>query len=65
VRHRPVGTPSTTASREQLTSAWLPASGALSVGLTAGASTPNNIVGQVIEKLAQFAAEIGPETGAV
>jgi 4-hydroxy-3-methylbut-2-enyl diphosphate reductase len=65
VRHRPVGTPSTTASREQLTSGWLPASGALSVGLTAGASTPNNIVGQVIEKLAQFAAEIGPETGAV
>ena len=27
----------------------------LVVGLTAGASTPNNIVGQVIEKLDRFA----------
>jgi 4-hydroxy-3-methylbut-2-en-1-yl diphosphate reductase len=62
VRHRPVGTPSTTASREQVTSSWLPASGSLSVGLTAGASTPNNIVGQVIEKLAQFAAQTGGGT---
>jgi 4-hydroxy-3-methylbut-2-en-1-yl diphosphate reductase len=57
VRHRPVGTPSTTASREQVTAGWLPPAGALAVGLTAGASTPNNIVGQVIEKLAQFAAD--------
>ena len=65
VRHRPVGTPSTTASREQSTSGWLPTSGSLSVGLTAGASTPNNIVGQVIEKLAQFAAQTGPGTGPV
>jgi 4-hydroxy-3-methylbut-2-en-1-yl diphosphate reductase len=56
VRHRPVGAPSTTVSREQTTQGWLPHSGSLAVGLTAGASTPNNIVGQVIEKLGQFAA---------
>jgi 4-hydroxy-3-methylbut-2-enyl diphosphate reductase len=56
VRHRPVGMPSTTASREETTTGWLPASGSLAIGLTAGASTPNNIVGQVIEKLAHFAA---------
>jgi len=61
VRHRPVGTPSTTASREQVTRDWLPAAGPLAVGLTAGASTPNNIVGQVIEKLARFAAPSGAE----
>ncbi len=59
VRHRPVGTPSTTASREQVTRGWLPAAGPLAVGLTAGASTPNNIVGQVIERLARFAAPSG------
>jgi 4-hydroxy-3-methylbut-2-enyl diphosphate reductase len=60
VRHRPVGAPSTTVSREQTTQGWLPHSGSLAVGLTAGASTPNNIVGQVIEKLGQFAAISSP-----
>jgi 4-hydroxy-3-methylbut-2-en-1-yl diphosphate reductase len=57
VRHRPVGAPSTTASREQTTRDWFPRAGALAIGLTAGASTPNNIVGQVLEKLGQFAAD--------
>jgi 4-hydroxy-3-methylbut-2-enyl diphosphate reductase len=56
VRHRPVGMPSTTATLESVTPGWLPPAGALAVGLTAGASTPNNIVGQVIEKLARFAS---------
>jgi 4-hydroxy-3-methylbut-2-en-1-yl diphosphate reductase len=56
VRHRPVGAPSTTASLEQTTRGWLPRAGPLAIGLTAGASTPNNIVGQVLEKLGQFAA---------
>jgi 4-hydroxy-3-methylbut-2-en-1-yl diphosphate reductase len=59
VRHRPVGAPSTTASQEQITRGWLPPGGALAVGLTAGASTPNNIVGQVIEKLSRFVSSIG------
>jgi 4-hydroxy-3-methylbut-2-enyl diphosphate reductase len=54
VRHRPVGMPSTTVNRETVTRGWLPAGGRIVVGLTAGASTPNNIVGQVIEKLELF-----------
>jgi 4-hydroxy-3-methylbut-2-enyl diphosphate reductase len=35
---------------------WLPASGPVVIGLTAGASTPNNVVGQVIERLEALAA---------
>jgi 4-hydroxy-3-methylbut-2-enyl diphosphate reductase IspH len=35
---------------------WLPATGPIVLGLTAGASTPNNIVGQVIETLERFTA---------
>jgi 4-hydroxy-3-methylbut-2-enyl diphosphate reductase len=54
IRHRPVGAPSTTVGIEAVARAWLPASGSLSVGLTAGASTPNNIVGEVIRKLERF-----------
>jgi 4-hydroxy-3-methylbut-2-enyl diphosphate reductase len=53
VRHRPVGPPSTTAGREEVTTNWL-GNGTLNVGLTAGASTPNNIVGQVIKRLEGF-----------
>ena len=54
VRHRPVGAPSTTMGREEVTRDWLPASGPLNIGLTAGASTPNNIVGHVIKQLDGF-----------
>ena len=54
VRHRPIGAPSTTAGREEVTRAWLPAAGPVRIGLTAGASTPNNIVGQVIKRLDEF-----------
>jgi 4-hydroxy-3-methylbut-2-en-1-yl diphosphate reductase len=54
IRHRPVGAPSTTAGVEAVTHKWLPGSGSVSVGLTAGASTPNNIVGEVIRKLERF-----------
>jgi len=53
IRHRPVGPPSTATVHEATTSGWLPA-GPLAVGLTAGASTPNNIVGQVIERLQEL-----------
>jgi 4-hydroxy-3-methylbut-2-en-1-yl diphosphate reductase len=59
VRHRPVGAPSTKLTREETTRGWLPQAGLLTVGLTAGASTPNNIVGQVIEKLGGFAVGSG------
>jgi len=51
IRHRPAGT-----KEEVTTSAWLPASGPVSVGLTSGASTPDNLVGAVIAKLEAFCA---------
>jgi 4-hydroxy-3-methylbut-2-en-1-yl diphosphate reductase len=54
IRHRPVGAPSTATGREAEARHWLPAEGPLSIGLTAGASTPNNIVGQVIRRLDEF-----------
>jgi 4-hydroxy-3-methylbut-2-enyl diphosphate reductase len=54
VHHRPVGAPSTTVGTEELTRGWLPRYGPVVVGLTAGASTPNNIVGEVIQKLEMF-----------
>jgi 4-hydroxy-3-methylbut-2-enyl diphosphate reductase len=56
IRFRPVGQPSTAGSAEVIADGWLPDAGRLIVGLTAGASTPNNIVGQVIEKLDRFAS---------
>ena len=56
IRHRPVGAPSTAPAAEVVTENWLPATGRIVIGLTAGASTPNNIVGQVIETLERFAS---------
>ncbi|HEY3382048.1 MAG TPA: 4-hydroxy-3-methylbut-2-enyl diphosphate reductase [Vicinamibacterales bacterium] len=50
IRHRRVG--GTTEIDED---GWLPASGPVVVGVTAGASTPDNIVGQAIERLAALA----------
>jgi 4-hydroxy-3-methylbut-2-enyl diphosphate reductase len=54
IRHRPVGAPSTAAADEVVSEHWLPGTGPIAIGLTAGASTPNNIVGQVIETLERF-----------
>ena len=54
VRHRPVGPPSTHVSHERVSRGWLPATDPLTIGLTAGASTPNNIVGEVIERLGRY-----------
>src|SRR5688500_2136588 len=54
IRHRPVGAPSTVKADEVTTDGWLPATGRVVIGLTAGASTPNNIVGQVIETIERF-----------
>ncbi|HEX9365124.1 MAG TPA: 4-hydroxy-3-methylbut-2-enyl diphosphate reductase [Vicinamibacterales bacterium] len=56
IRHRPVGAPSTVRADEVVTEGWLPAAGRVAVGLTAGASTPNNIVGQVIETIERYAS---------
>ncbi len=50
IRHRPVGAHAETVSRN-----WLPPARPLRVGVTAGASTPDVIVGAVIEKLEAFA----------
>ena len=51
IRHRPVGAPSTVQGLECTGKDWLPAEGPVVIGLTAGASTPNNIVGEVIRRL--------------
>jgi 4-hydroxy-3-methylbut-2-enyl diphosphate reductase len=46
IRFRPVG-----ATGEERRAGWLPA-GPLTIGITAGASTPNNKVGETIERIA-------------
>ena len=50
IRHKPVG-----AKAEQVSSGWLPAAGDLAIGLTSGASTPDNLVGTVIRRLDDLA----------
>jgi 4-hydroxy-3-methylbut-2-en-1-yl diphosphate reductase len=45
IRHKPVGKPD-----EVRAEAWLPP-GPVHIGLTAGASTPNNVVGEVVQRL--------------
>ena len=47
IRHKPELAPE---APEVVTSDWLP-EGELTVGLTAGASTPNNKIGQAVERL--------------
>jgi 4-hydroxy-3-methylbut-2-enyl diphosphate reductase len=49
IRHRPVGS-----KAEVAASGWLPAAGPVSIGLTSGASTPDNLVGAAIAKLSEF-----------
>ena len=56
IRHRPIGAPSTAGIAEETARDWLPATGAVSLGLTAGASTPNSVVGEVVERLEAAAA---------
>jgi 4-hydroxy-3-methylbut-2-enyl diphosphate reductase len=45
IRHRPLGSPG-----EEVRADWLP-SGPVRIGLTAGASTPNNVVGDVVVRI--------------
>jgi len=54
VRHRDAATKTEITSHE-----WLPATGPIAVGLTSGASTPDNLVEQVVRRLEAFAAN-GP-----
>jgi len=54
IRHRPVGLKS-----EVTATGWLPAEGPVTIGLTSGASTPDNLVGAAIHKLTEFCAGAG------
>jgi 4-hydroxy-3-methylbut-2-enyl diphosphate reductase len=54
IRHRPVAA-AKGRSGEIETAPWLP-DGPIAVGLTAGASTPNAIVGRVVQRLAELTA---------
>jgi 4-hydroxy-3-methylbut-2-enyl diphosphate reductase len=49
IRHRPAGE-----KREIRTEGWLPLGRNLSIGLTSGASTPDNLVGTTVRSLADF-----------
>ena len=51
IRHRPVGS-----KAETTATGWLPAEGPVSIGLTSGASTPDNLVGAAISRLTEFCA---------
>ena len=56
IRHRPLG-----AKEETESSDWLPASGPVRIGITAGASTPNNKIGEAVGRI--FATrDIDPAT---
>ena len=46
IRHRPLG-----AKEEIESSDWLPASGPVRIGITAGASTPNNKIGEAVGRI--------------
>jgi 4-hydroxy-3-methylbut-2-en-1-yl diphosphate reductase len=50
VRYKPI-----TGSDEAAAKGWLPPTGPLAVGMTAGASTPDYIVGEVVERLSELA----------
>ena len=51
IRHRPAGV----GTSEVTTAAWFPATGDVTVGLTSGASTPDNLVGAAVLRLADLA----------
>ncbi len=51
IRHRPIGS-----KQEITTTGWLSPAGPVRIGLTSGASTPDNLVGAVIAKLEAFCA---------
>jgi 4-hydroxy-3-methylbut-2-enyl diphosphate reductase len=51
IRHRAVDT-----RQEVLATGWLPPGGPVAVGLTSGASTPDNLVEAVVRKLESFAS---------
>ena len=50
IRFKPAGAPSTAPDAEA--EHWLP-DGTITIGLTAGASTPNNKIGEAVERILQ------------
>jgi 4-hydroxy-3-methylbut-2-enyl diphosphate reductase len=56
IRHRPIGSKS-----ETVTPGWLPPTGQMAIGLTSGASTPDNLVGAVITKVSEFCQLTGTD----
>jgi 4-hydroxy-3-methylbut-2-enyl diphosphate reductase len=50
IRHKPVG-----GKDEAISAGWLPAGGEVVIGLTSGASTPDNLVGTVVRRLDNLA----------
>jgi 4-hydroxy-3-methylbut-2-enyl diphosphate reductase len=60
IRHRPAS--GVRRSFEISTRGWLSPSGLLEIGLTAGASTPNTIVGQVVRRLDELVATTSSTT---
>jgi len=56
IRHKLVG-----AKEERVSTGWLPAAGPLKIGLTSGASTPDNLVGTAIRRLDDLANPAAPE----
>jgi len=50
IRHRPAG-----GKHEVRANGWWPATGNVTVGLTAGASTPDNLVGATVRRLTELA----------
>jgi 4-hydroxy-3-methylbut-2-enyl diphosphate reductase len=50
IRYRPAG-----GKHEVTATGWWPSTGNVTVGLTAGASTPDNLVGTTVRKLAELA----------
>ena len=57
IRYRPVtAPPDASGEAEVVADNWIAPRGSVRIGLTAGASTPNNIVGEVVERLERFMA---------
>jgi len=55
IRHKPVGR-----ADEVMTGEWLPRGGAVKVGLTSGASTPDNLVAAAIRRLDELVNDATP-----
>ena len=53
IRHKPIG-----AKEERVSAGWLPGRGPVLVGLTSGASTPDNLVDAVVRRLDELANQV-------